>query len=347
MQRQAIIKLIEKKDKDKRFIKNWRPISLLNVDYKIISKVVASRVKKVLPNLISLQQTAYVENRFIGESCRMIADIIEITDVINKEGFLVTMDIEKAFDSLDHTFVISVLKKFGFGNNFVSWIEILISKQESCIINGGNTTQYFLLERGVCQGDPISAYIFIFALEVLSFVLRNNRDIKSLNIFDHLFLYTAYADDTMFFLENKESIEELVKTFTLFSFFSGLKPNISKCEVCGLGPLKGVEMAVSGMQSVDLTRDALKILGVYFSYNINLMNQKNYCQAITNIHGILKIWRMRNLSIEGKIVVFKTLAISKLVYLAHLTVIPDHITDGITKIQKYGTIHPLKLSMKH
>ena len=128
LQRQAIIKLIEKKDKDKNFIKYWRPISLLNVDYKIISKALASRVKKVLPNLTSPQQTAYVENRFIGESGRLIADIIEITDVINKEGVLVKMDIEKAFNSLDHTFVVSVLEKFGFGNNFVSWIETLISK---------------------------------------------------------------------------------------------------------------------------------------------------------------------------------------------------------------------------
>ena len=107
-QRQAVIKLIEKKDKDKRFIKNWRPISLLNVDYKIISKALASRLKKVLPNLISPQQTAYVENRFIGESGRLFLDIIHITDIFNKEGFLVTMDIEKGFDSLGDTFVFSV-----------------------------------------------------------------------------------------------------------------------------------------------------------------------------------------------------------------------------------------------
>ena len=126
-----------------------------------------------------------------------------------------------------------------------------------------------------------------------------------------------------------------------------LKPNISKCEICGLGPLKGAEMAVCGMQSVDLTRDAIKILSVYFSYNINLMNQKNYCQAITNIHGILKLWRMRNLSIEGKIVVFKTLAISKLVYLALLTVIPDHITDEVTKIQKSFIWHDSSPKIKH
>ena len=90
------------------------------MDYKIVSKAPASRLKKVLPNLISPQHTAYVQNRFIGESGRLIADIIEITDILNKEGFLVTMDIEKAFDSLHHTFLISVLKKFDFSNNFVN-----------------------------------------------------------------------------------------------------------------------------------------------------------------------------------------------------------------------------------
>ena len=119
-QRQAIIKLIEKKDRDKRYIKNWRPISLLNVDIKILSKALAKRLKEVLPCLISAQQTAYVKNRNIGESGRLISDIIEIANTRKMEGFLVTMDVEKAFDSLDHTFLISVLKRFGFGQNFVS-----------------------------------------------------------------------------------------------------------------------------------------------------------------------------------------------------------------------------------
>ena len=179
------------------------------MDYKINSKTLASRLKKVLCNLISSQQTTYVGNRFIGESGRFITNITDITDILNKEGLLVIMNIEEAFNSLDYTFDISVLKKFGFGNNFISWIETLISKQESCVINGGCTTQYFHLERGACQGDPISAYIFILTLEVFSFLVRNNKDTKGLNIFDRLFLYTAYADDTTFFLENKESIVDL------------------------------------------------------------------------------------------------------------------------------------------
>ena len=144
------------------------------------------------------------------------------------------MDIKKAFDSLDHTSFL-YRKKNGFSNNFVSWIETLISKQESCVINGGITTQYFHLERGACHGDPISPYIFILALEVLSFLVRNNKDIKGLILFNYLFLYTAYADDATFFLENRESIEELAKSFPLHSYFSSLKPNISKCVICVLG----------------------------------------------------------------------------------------------------------------
>ena len=79
------------------------------------------------------------------------------------------------------------------------------------------------------------------------------------------------------------------------------------------------------------------------------MNQKNYCKTIINIHGILKLWRMRNLSIEGKIVVFKTVAISKLVYLALLTVIPNHTTEEVAKYKNllYFMVHPLKLNIKH
>ena len=98
-QRQAVIKLLEKKDRDKSCIKNWRPISLLNIDTKIISKAFAIKRKPILHSIISSNQTAYVENRCISESGRLISDIIEICGKENIPGYLVTMDLEKAFDS--------------------------------------------------------------------------------------------------------------------------------------------------------------------------------------------------------------------------------------------------------
>ena len=151
-QRQAVIKLLTKKDKDKRFIENWRPISLLNVDTKILSKVLANRLKPTLPSTISNDQTAYVPGRFIGESVRLVSDIIELTDVLQIKGYMVTADIQKAFDSLDHTFLLATLKKLNFGENFIDWIKIILTGQESCVMNGGFSTGYFPL-----QGGPISA----------------------------------------------------------------------------------------------------------------------------------------------------------------------------------------------
>ena len=124
-QRQAIIKLIEKRDKDKRFISNWRPKSLLNVDTKVISKCLATRLVPILPSIISSDQTAYVKGRFIGESTRLISDILDISDTENLSGYILTADLEKAFDSIDHTFLISCLKKYGFGPKFIKWVNIL------------------------------------------------------------------------------------------------------------------------------------------------------------------------------------------------------------------------------
>ena len=144
----------------------------------------------------------------------------------------------------------------------------------------------------------------------------------------------------------------IVKKFTLFSRFPGLKPNISKCEISVLGPLKRVEMAVFGIQLVDLTTDAIKILDIYFSYNINLMNQKNYCKAIISIHDILKLWRTRNLSIGGKIVVFKKLDTSYLQTSLSVTSSCYSLTyyrrsSKNIKNLLYHMIHPLKLNIKH
>ena len=313
-QRQAVIKLIKKKDKDKRFIKNWRPISLLNVDYKIISKVFALRVKNVLSDLISSQQTAYVPFRCISESGRLISDVIEMADLLKLRGYLVTIDIEKAFDSLDHTFLEAALKKQGSGPYFIDWIKIFLKDQESYVINGGVTSQYFKLERGARQGDPISAYRFIICLEFIFIFIKENKEIKGLDIFGSEYLYSAYADDTTFFLKDLSSIRELLKVINSYSTYSGLKPNISKCEVAGIGVLKGVKVAICGFQCINLKTRAIKILGIYFSYDKNIQFENNFNKIITNITSVLKMWRLRNLTLEGKIIIFKSLALSKLIH---------------------------------
>ena len=111
---------------------------------------------------------------------------------------------------------------------------MILINQESFIINGGKTTKYFKLERGAWQGDPISAYFLILALKILFIFVNNSPKVKVLKIFKHEFLYTAYADDTTFFLKDRKSITELMNELNTFSKFSGLKSNKTKCEIAGI-----------------------------------------------------------------------------------------------------------------
>ena len=114
-------------------------------------------MKNVLSFRIYPNQTTYVKNRFISKSGRVTLDILEIADTLALEGFLVTADIKKALNSVNHCLV---LRRFGLGISFVSWIKTILKNQGSCIINEGKTTEYFKLERGARQGDPISAHLF-------------------------------------------------------------------------------------------------------------------------------------------------------------------------------------------
>ena len=346
-QRQAIIKLLEKRDKDKRFIGNWRPISLLNVDAKIISKCVATRLSPVLPTIISCDQTAYVKGRFIGESARLISDILEVTDTEQLEGYMLTADLEKAFDSIDHTFLLSCLEKYGFGPNFLKWIKILLNKNESCVMNGGTTTSYFNLERGARQGDPIAAYLFILVLEIFFILIRSNANIKKLKIYDFSYILTAYADDTTFFVADLNSVLEINNVFGKFSSFSGLRLNNSKCEICGIGVKKGDNVALCGFKNVDLTTNSVRILGVHFSYNKAICKQRNFTDVIKKIENVIKVWNFRSLTLSGKITIFKTLAISKIVYISYLSSVPNDIISQLDIVHKNFIWGNKRAKIKH
>ena len=124
--------------------------------------------------------------------------------------------------------------------------------------------------RGTKQGDPISAYLFILVLEIFFKIVKENPEVKGLNIFDHKFLYSAYADDTTFFLKDQASVLEVINSLNSFSKYSGLKPNTSNCEIAGIGVLNGVNVALCGMKSIDLSKDSVKILGTYYSYDKEL-----------------------------------------------------------------------------
>ena len=240
-QRKAVITLIEKQGKDRTLIENWRPISLINVDAKIISKVIAVRVKNVLPSIIHHNQTGYVKDRYIGETVRSILDIMEFTDEENIPGILIFIDFKKAFDTLEWQYLFNCLKAFNFGPNLIAWVKTFYQNIQSCVMNNGMASDYFTLERGVRQGDPLSPYLFLLAIETLAISIRENPEIDGIKIDKNETKLLQYADDTTAVLSNLNSAITLFQYLNLFKNVSGLEVNSSKTEGMWIGSLRAMK----------------------------------------------------------------------------------------------------------
>ena len=162
-QRQGVISLIPKKNNNLELLRNWRPVSILNVDCKILTKAIALRLEKVLPKIISSSQSGYVKGRYIGESIRLIKDLMDFTKEKDLPGIAVFLHFEKAFESIEWDFLQLCLQSFNFGPQIKRWVSIFYNKLTSCILNNGYASNYFFLERGVRQGYPLFWYAFLYS----------------------------------------------------------------------------------------------------------------------------------------------------------------------------------------
>jgi len=176
--RTANIKLIPKKG-DLSKIKNWRPISLLNCFYKIISRVITSRIRKYIDKMTPICQKGYSSSRYCQEVLISIIEGIERCNFEKKKGAVISLDIKKAFDSLSHQFLQGVYDFFNFGPVLKKWITLLSTKRKACIIlEGGKFTEFFDLERGNAQGDTISPFLFNLGYQILLFKLELSFQIE-------------------------------------------------------------------------------------------------------------------------------------------------------------------------
>ena len=333
-QKQAIIKLIEKKGKDKRYIGNWRPISLINVDAKIGSKVIATRLQKVLPEIIHFNQNAYVKGRMIFDAVRTIDDIMEFTERYEMNGLLVAIDFQKAFDSINHDFMFKALSVFNFGPSLIRWIQIFYKNISSTVMNNGYTTAPFKIFRGVRQGDPLSPYLFIISLEILAINIRLNKDIHGIMVGNEEIKLEIFADDMTAFLRDHASLDTLLNMVDSFSLHSGLKINFEKTEVLFLGndQESTMETVISLARNRNITaKKAIKILGVHFTYDQTLWRKLNFDETLKTIKERLNCWNWRNLTVLGRILIIKSFVIPIFMYRAGLVCSHKEIVKEVNK----------------
>ena len=204
-QYEGIITLFPRPGKNDFFAANYRPITLLNCDYKIISKVVNNRISPFLSSLVKNDQTGFIKGRHIGDNIRLMCDIIDYVNFKNIPGAVLLIDSQKAFDSLIWSFIFAILRNFGFGGFFINLIRIMYKQPKCCIINNNFLSSYFVIKRGVRQGNPLSPTICILCIEYMTLLLRQNRLYKGLVIEKHCFKVSLFADDTVVYLNSKLS----------------------------------------------------------------------------------------------------------------------------------------------
>ena len=277
-------------------LKNWRPISLLNVDYKIATKALALKLRKVLPSIVSDVQTGYVKGRFIGENIRMISDIMHFTAEQNQEGIALFIDFEKAFDSLEWAFLSKALDVFQFGNDFKNWEIILYSNIPSCTINNGYASSWFKLERGVRQGSPLSGLLLVLAVETAC--IRSCKEIKGIQVANREIKLSQYADDTTTFCKDELSLGKRLDLLDIYGDCSGLKINTAKTEALWLAKNAARKDAPFGIKWPETPICAL---GTSFSYNYKLCEWENFTPKINKPKTLFNVWSQRDLSVYGRI----------------------------------------------
>ncbi len=333
-QKLGLITLLPKKDKDPLLLKNWRPLSLMNADYKIMTKSIAMRIQKVIKKLISNDQFGFMKGRYIGENIRLAADLIDFTIEENIPGLIFNIDFKKAFDSISHEFMYKCLKRFGFGDGLINWVKLTHKNAKARVVNNGWTTDEIDLGRGARQGCPLSPYLFLLCVEILGIVSREDDDIVGFNIEGEEIKMGQYADDLFYLLNGTEnSVKACISVLKKFGKVSGLEINTEKCALIPIGSMRNLENNPFNIrEGVEWKTGYFEVLGIILDSKGRNITDLNIAKVQESMDATIERWKKRNLTLLGKITVLKSLILSKLVYPLSIIKIPnDEFIDELER----------------
>lgn len=264
----------------------------------------SGKIKKVLPCLIDEDQTGFISGRYIGENIRLLYDVISYLQKNNYPGMLLLIDFEKAFDSVSWDFLFKVIEYFNFGNSFMKWIKVFYKNIESYVIVNGHMSDWFLLQRGCRQGDPLSPYLFILCAEILAVLIRNETNITGIKIGNHEFRISQYADDTSLLLDGSEkSLQTCIKILKFYA--DGLCINMEKTQVVWIGSKKNCTDKFCENYNLVWNNSSFKVLGIIFPKELDKIVEINYHEKIEEIKRLFQNWSKRNITPLGRVTVIK------------------------------------------
>jgi exonuclease III len=319
-QKHGVIKLLCKDDTHPELLKNWRPISLLNVDYKILTKILTTRLSRVIGSLVHLDQTSSVPGRSILDNLHLVRNIIDYLDFKKLPGILVSLDQEKAFDRVSHQFLFSVLKNYGFGPQFQRWIRLIYTDISSSVLVNGYLSPKFFLTRGVRQGCSLSPLLYILCLEPLLIKIRQDNQITGIPVpgEQEQAKVIAFADDVAIITSNESSVRKLLGLTECFENASGSKLNRLKTFGIWLGTWAD---RVDSVCNIHFSRDIQKFYGILLERGH--FSIQNWEKLLNKFKTTLGFYLDRDLTIRGRSVIAQSMACSKLWYVGAVSDIPS------------------------
>lgn len=300
--RTGIVSLLYKKG-DRTDLKNWRPITLLNFDCKLFSKVLATRMSTVLEDVIHPDQACAVPGRKITDSLVLIRDSICYARDRNIRLVVLNLDFEKAFDRISHQYLFQVLQKMGFPERFIAWVGQLYKGLVSKILVNGHLSKAVNICSGVRQGCPLSPLLYVACIEPLAQILRRDTWIKGLDIPGTGGLTATcvlYMDDVTLLATDILSIRRAMDLTDWYGRASGAKLNRSKSEALLFGPWDQTD---TGGLNIDFKETDFKILGVKFDKEGG--GCENWTDLLGKVRKRLGFWGLRQMTLEGKVLIFK------------------------------------------
>lgn len=312
--REAFISVIPKEGKDRTDCKGYRPISVLNIDYKIYAAILTKRLGTVMPSLIDEDQTGFIKNRQTHDNIRRALHIIDHVSRGRNGAVLLSLDAEKAFDSVGWDFLFQVMNRFGFCKSFIQCIRTLYSSPTARIKINGSLSNPITLQRGCRQGCPLSPSLFNIFIEPLAQAIREDKALEGVHIGTVENKICLYADDVLITLQKPEfGVPRLMNILETYGTYSGYVLNVQKTQVLTFNYTPSEELI--NTCKFDWHQPYIKYLGVFLPKKLSQLYDINYKPINRKIYDDLDRWSLLPLDIGSRIRTIKINTLPRLLYL--------------------------------
>ncbi len=365
---QGWIAPIYKEKGERTHVVNYRPITLLNTDYKLLSKALAVRLASVAPELIHRAQAGFVPGRRIQDHTQLARMMMHWADENDEDGAIVALDQEKAYDKIAHDYLWRVLQKLKIPPPFIQLVQSLYAGAETAIMINGFLSKSYRIYRGVRQGDPLSCLLFDFAIEPLSAMIRKS-DINGFNLprCNETLKSVLFADDTTVYLSSRDDFAVLQGVLDRWCSAAKARFNMSKTEIIPIGSQthrdemattycatgawknypKGVHVAQDG--------EAVRILGAFFGNGVSqtdvwtLVLTKIVAMKKPLMHAIER-WKTGHASLQGKKYVIQMIVRGMTQFFTTVQRMPEAILIRLTRLIRsflWDDRHNTPVGMEH